>query len=200
MSRLDINDRAKRYGRFRYTGIDRRLVEVYATPVAVWAAIHDIGDEDAEDYLAAVLEGREGATIEASDADEAGLIEAILTATLRVDVDDADEITDRSKTVYRELAVAQILDTSETSGELRVLAAHGVKPDREQGVHGMFVHPATVCRKLLNGTPWAELNITDILNRAKGARVCNRRLAGRQAKGVWVPLPEDENDKDVPKQ
>ena len=169
---------------------------LYALPVAVRALLHGYTEAEAAEYLRLCMEGRDGVRRDVSQADETTLLEAILGSTLRVDSDggNGDGRVDR---VYRELSVGQILDkghrTKASEGELEALAARGVKP--VNGGTAIFIHPPTVCRYLLRGTDWADLNIGDILVRLRGAqRDRNLRLAGKQTKGIVIPLDTDTDN------
>lgn len=185
----EVKRRAEKLGRTRIPGIDNRLLELFALPVAVWAVIRNAKDDEAVDYLAAVLAGREDVSIDASQADERQLLDAILSATFRVDIDESDN--GKSKTLYREVSVAQVLDKDDKlcGGAEVTLEALGIKKAELDKRKGIFIHPKQVAAKLLKGTMWGQLNIGDILQRIPGAkRNVPRRLGGAQFKGVWIPL------------
>ena len=72
-------------------------------------------------------------------------------------------------------------------GVIRALEAAGIVPD-------------VVCRYLLKGTRWANLNIRDILMRISGAAWCQQRMGGTERPyGVALPaqvLSDSEGDQD----
>ena len=155
--------------------------------------IKNASDEDATEYFGLVLEGREDVTVDASQADERQLFDAILSATFRVDVVEIEN--GKSKTVYRDMSVSQVLDEEMLGGAEVTLEAYGIKKAKVGECDGIFICPQQVAGKLLKGSMWGQLNIGDILQRIPGAKKnIPRRLAGTQMKGVWIPWSRYENE------
>ena len=97
------------------------------------------------------------------------------------------------------LSVAQILSSMNTYSQASdAIEAHGIclgyqtraRRGLESGesAPALFVCHRQVCRMLLRGTPWEFQSIDQLLKRLPGAERDQRKLAGRNARGVSLPM------------
>lgn len=157
-------------------GVDRRLIEIYAVPVSMMAAINGIDEAEARLRLHEYLKGL-GAEL-AVEREECSLLADILGSRL-------------PGREFRTVADAIRL-TEQHNGEgdeaRRLLASVGV------GVcdRGLFFYKRDVQRHLLGDTEWSGKQLRQLLSRIPGAEWIKRRV-GTHGSPVWgalVPAPE----------
>lgn len=184
---LHARELARRLAQTKVEGVDGRLVEGYAVPVALMAVATGADEQAAAksllEYLrVAVLPNQSGEVLE----DESALLRDIAFSRLRVLVKTPTaDGEDRSE--YVEMGVSQILG-SDDPALLDQLEAAGVGLVESGGRQVVFVIPSQVCRHLLRGTRWAELSLREILLRVLGAKDGRHRLAkANPQRGVEIP-------------
>ena len=175
---------AAELGRLEIDGHRGRLVEAYAVPAAVYAAIHGLTAEDATKHLEDVLRGRAELEVHQEESDERQLLEDIMAA--KIHTADNNDLTSTGYIPYRDLTVSQMIQDG-TCG--RDLEANGIRMLDEATI---FINDRQVRQGLLKTTHWARLNIRDILLRLPGACASRRWLAGRNIRGIVVPIDDDD--------
>ncbi len=167
-----------------HDGVDKRVIESYAVPAAMLAVIMGFGLDQANVLLQQLL-----ANVERADqgrADEADLMEDILSA-----------MVDCGRGV--KLSVAQILSsTTNYATASDSIEAHGIclgfssaarrGHERASDAPALFICHRQAARMLLRGTPWEFQSIDQLLKRLPGAERDQRKLAGRNARGVSLPM------------
>jgi len=174
------------YERLRDTAIDGvnpRLVDSYAVPLAMLCAAAGSSMEEAKTSLREFLAGRREVR-EQAESDESLLLQTIFASKIRVPIATESGSGRFNTVVYHERTVGQLLESEDHE---ETLAAHGIKA----GQRGIFVVPETVVRELLKGTQWERLVIGEILERVPGAAKKRLRVGGIRHRGVVVPWPDD---------
>lgn len=162
-------------------GADPRLVEILAIPVALLTEAGIV--DDPSTILTEIALDQTGSMGQASDADEVGLLDAILDSHIRV-----SGIT--SPATY---SVRQILEEKlEDSQAHRALEQSGIYIDGT----GIIISQDPVKRYLLKDTKWSRLNIYDFLKRIPGALQDQFRLKNNRIRGVKLPLNSLQADRE----
>lgn len=170
----------------RVTGVSDRVIESYAVPVAMMARIGGMSLPDARMTLTDVLSARDLGEATISDQEE--LVDAILSGWVQLDHG-------------KRATVAEIL-TGEYAepGAVRQLEAHGIsRCSQSRGsarrdlipwtlLDSVFVDHRTVAEKILRGSRWQNQSLDQMLNRLPGAKRDRRKLSGRNARGVLLPI------------
>lgn len=167
-------------GHGEYTS-DIRMVESYATPVALLASVMGLDEAGAVAYLEEVLADHN--KVEARDSDEDDFMEALMGATVRMD-------RGQVRTVSQLLSAtpAEILELSEMPGEaLARVGIRKVPPYRLGDKERVFFVPQAVDSNLLSGTRFEGM-AKDILPRVHNGEKSAQRLCGRLARGIIIPL------------
>jgi hypothetical protein len=186
-------------------GVDYRLVESYAVPAAILAAVQGSGDSGAEDMLSFLLADLLAAGPEKfSDTDD--LIEAIFGAHVHdgkrtLTVAQMLEIVDRHESRWEE--------TADALAKVGVAWATYTTADCERSKtvsRGddclVFAH-GQIAEHLLKNTDWKNKSIDQVLARADGAIRSRRRVGGKNSRAVVIPknvidqyLGESETDEE----
>jgi DNA primase len=119
------------------------------------------------------------------EEDEELLITEIFNSKIKVN---ETIVGDRDRIVMVERLVSQILfsdDGIEDPGHVASLEANGVKRHYEDG--SVFFYPKAIQRYLMKGTPWAGMNIKNLLLRIDGAEWTKYRIGGKYPYGVSIP-------------
>ena len=168
-------------------GHDNRWVHSVAVPFAMFAALE--GENPGEklhglvkEYLHKWSDASEGGILE----DEAALLQDVLLSSVRLaEEQQPTSFEATGKTVYVERTIAQLLaDLPPVEDAHQTMQAHGIRVTDDGE---LFLYPETVALKLLGRTRWKDLNLRDILLRAKGAQRARRRIAGTVVRGVLLP-------------
>jgi len=166
-------------------GVDGRLIEGYAVPVAFLACATEMSEAEAarslKEYLVhAVLPNDSGEVIE----DEAALLRDLAFSKVRVTRAVPNGNHERTESI--EMSVAQILNVGDHE-LLQQLEAKGVMRLADDRV---FLVPTQIERHLLTDTRWAGLSLREILLRVPGATNEHKhRIAGSAPqRGVEVSL------------
>jgi len=159
-------------------GIDSRVIESYAVPTAVLAAVfgfdHDV--DQTRELLGELLAGIESDQPRPAHED---LMAEILSARVRVGME--------SLTVGQCMEIIVARGPSADFCE-KALAGAGVKmsgygPDRR-----IFLQYKPVAKYLLKGTRWADVAVAQVLPRIPGAERRNLRVGGVAGKGIEIPF------------
>lgn len=178
-------------GRIKSTpveGIHGRVVESFATPVGMLAAVTGMDVAAQGRLLEAVIGGVDTDPMQ-STRDETDLLADIIGTM--VDLGRGEKAT-----------VAQILDRpADYPTGWDALERHGIAPvtetrgassrDRAREYEteraGLFIDPKPVLRLLLRGTPWDGQDIAQILKRLPGAARDQRAVGGHRPRGIVIP-------------
>ena len=157
----------------RIPGQDPRLVEAYAVPLSMMAIPQDDPPKHLRMYLDLILaehQGRQDQTPE----DEESILEAILSSTVRVAVEDGAD------TVYTDRTILWLLN-SRSVLHREDAAANGVWL---LGDGSIFLATDIIRRRLLKDTPWKSFNITSILRRHPGIENHRAKRKGKLYHGL----------------
>lgn len=171
--------------------VDRRVVESYSVPCAMLAAVMGMQEEAAAELLAKVLGKRR--FNEDHQTEEESLIQDIL---------DSEVFLPRGG----RMAVGQLLTSrsydldDQKTTPAKILERVGIKPierDDSEPVLGngsslafdrVFFSPVLISRTLLRESRFRELDIGQILGRAKGAEKSRQRMNGQLPRGISLPV------------
>lgn len=172
--RLSSSERHWKYG---------RLLEAYALPVAVQAALRGMDDDEADELLDVILAQQEEELAVQLQSDHEELVAAICSAAVRARALRPRRGGRRSDVEAKDgyFPVGDLLRDNTALDELNRVGIRPVEGDR------VFISPKVVQRALLQRTKWAEVNISDVLARAPGACRARRRAGGVNAWGIEVP-------------
>ena len=159
-------------------GVDNRIVELYAAPVAIFSLAMGWQDYEAESFLRACLGERKGR--DAEESDEERLLQDIYESVL---------ILPRGgRVTVSQLLQGQMVEDAnrEPVDRMKTLASVGItvlyEPDR------VFFAKNPVCKELLRASNFKSLDIDQILLRVDGAKRERPRFAGHRPNGVSIPL------------
>jgi energy-coupling factor transporter ATP-binding protein EcfA2 len=169
----------------RVEGFHGRVVESYAVPCGMLAAVMGLTDEDqAHGLLLTTLEGV-GKDPSHVVSDEDDLVGAILSslvslprgesATVAQILSAPNDYTDGWASLER-VGVGPV---ALQSGR----RPHEMVPERD----GLFMAHAAIRRLLLRGTKWEDQSIEQILRRVEGAEKSRRRIGGQLSYGTVLP-------------
>jgi len=186
----------------QYKGVDNRLIDSFRIPASMLAVAHGNPDEKFIDYLELFLADWSRRRSDEVEEDEAQLLNAILTSTVRTSVsDEAIDLAGSYRSHYDERGIFQLLQaeiSNNGSGPgiyAATLAANGVKLCSD----GIFVHCPTIERKLLKDTKWRGFGVAGVLKRLPGVeRVQRRLIESVQTKGLLIPRNVCFPDEDIP--
>lgn len=171
--------------------VPSRIVESYAVPASMYAAVFRYGEEAADTILRELLLDRafDGRVV----ADEHALLDEILQS--HVDIGHA-----RRRSVREIITDAEVYSEGASAltrhGISLVAAGTGPRPDHPSKFQSLFINPPTAQRFLLRGTRWGEGDIKEVLLRLRGAEWSRRRVGEKQgddkkdsrSPGVILPL------------
>ncbi len=182
-------------------GVHGRVVENYAVPAALRAAALGLGPEQAVAVLKGFLGGRrtdQGQIV----ADERALLNAIAESKV--------ELGRGERSVAEILAGPHLFQDGHTDlerqGVARVTGENkkGRRPTDLAQLPLVFVNADMVKRYLLKSSDWCGKDIDQLLLRVAGAFRDVRRLAGKVASGVCIPVGAfgldggDDADEELP--
>jgi hypothetical protein len=175
---------AERIKSIQVEGIHGRVVESFATPVAMAAVAQGFGDDAAAELLKVWVTQLDQDPSQGTK-DETELLGDILSSSVNIG---------RGS----QANVGQIVRRPEDYGadgtEAMERAGVAIMPDsRGRCVGGvaarsLFVAVKSVSRYLLKGTRWDDQSIETILRRLHGAFQSQRRMGGHRPRGVEVPM------------
>lgn len=172
----------------RVEGVDGRIVESYAVPTAILAAIEGFDIAASRELLVDMLtQLRIGESGEARD--ESALMDAILHAHIFVHreswaVSQVIESVVEKKDGWRTCAAAL-----EKNGLKVDIFGDGKKvPADRVNEPCLVIAPKEVARHILKGTHWADQSIDQILTRVEGAIEDRKRVAGHRVNCVMLPM------------
>lgn len=169
-------------------GVHGRVVESYAVPVGMLAAVDGMDERLAEDLLRSIFDKLEKDPSQ-STKDETDLVGDILSSRVKIERGE-------------EAGVGQILaGGTHRPGGWDALERAGIVPvakspapgerqrayEQEEARAGIFVATKQVQRFLLKGTQWADQNVDQLLKRLPGAVKCQRAIGGHRPYGVVIP-------------
>jgi len=154
-----------------YKQVDGRMLETYSVPLVFRTIAEEGKFEDLREKAFKTAKAKEQERPQTA-SDELQLLETIAFAKYR--------------TSSGEATIAQLI----ANGDKKELELCGIKLiNNELGNKDRaFLVPDVVCRELLKGTLWEKLQIRDILKRCPGAEDGRRRVAGRNSRGVSIPV------------
>jgi hypothetical protein len=175
-------------------GIDARIVESYAVPIAMIATILEHDEHKARELLIDVLSGLDRQEVEV-DSDKDSLMRDILGSHI--------QSGPVKMTVGQWLKIVLRREQKATEAE-NVLAGYGIKvssyTDEDSGrlpSDALGCQPGDQCiviahtnvhRLLLRGTSWEGKSIDKIITRIPGAMRARRRIGGVKLHSVMVPM------------
>jgi hypothetical protein len=176
---------ASRLKDVRISGIDDRILESYAVPAAILAAIDELDDDHARELMRHMLEG-ETRESEVNMADESAMMEALLAAHVfigreKMTVSQAIDLVEANR--------ATVSDEAANS-----LESVGVKISRytdgpRDGDKCLVISSRMVPQNLFKGTDWEGKSVTQILQRIHpDAEVRRLRVGGVRAQCVQIPF------------
>ena len=169
----------------RIKGVHGRLIESFAVPAAMFAAIRrgrSATQEQGESVLKIMIEGRTTLANQ-GEKDEVQLLRDILAANMRITVNAGSSVT------TQERAVGQVLQHAGHNSDC--LEAKGLRVIEPKMAAGklLFLAHEVVRRELLKGTRWAESRIDQLLERLPNAKREQQRCAGQRPWGISLPWP-----------
>jgi energy-coupling factor transporter ATP-binding protein EcfA2 len=175
---------AERIKSIQVEGIHGRVVESFATPVAMAAVAQGFGDDAAAELLKVWVTQLDQDPSQGTK-DETELLGDILSSSVNIGHGS-------------QANVGQIVRRPDDYGadgtEAMERAGVAIMPDsRGRYVGGfaarsLFVAVKSVSRYLLKGTRWDDQSIETILKRLRGAFQSQRRMGGHRPRGVEVPM------------
>lgn len=176
-------------------GVPSRVVESYAVPAAMIAAVHRYGEEAAGNVLRELLRDRvfDGRVV----ADEQALLADLLQSHVTLDHGKRLSVLE---IISHESAFFDGGAAMARSG-VTLVAGKGPRPTDPTKFDSLFIDPAAVQRFLLRGTRWEGGDIKEVLLRLPGAEWTRRRLDDQKksrAHGVAVPLTLARQSADTP--
>jgi len=173
----------------RVEGVGERIIESYAVPAAILAAIHGFDETGAVQLLREMLVDM---APEDDIADESDLIHKILAGMVH---------TGRETMAVSQLLAIVLEKGTESPSAEQHLAKHGLKLDYFAANHPycipgnddskssrcLLIAHDTVTGSLLRGTPWEHQSIEQILKRIPGAEYGRRRVGGHRCGCVAIP-------------
>ena len=178
-SAIEASDLAVKLKELRVEDVDPRIVESYAV-VASILSVGSGGQIDAENALRTILANVErGCRI----SDEDDLLESVLSAPIRMS-------GGREKTVaeiVREDSDWDAYQAMERCGVAIVNSSPGPR-QHSGGDKSLFFDAEVILQRILTRTGWADKDIRKILMRVDGASAGRRRISGRLARGVLIPM------------
>jgi len=188
----DLKDRS-------YSGVDPRLIESYAVPVAFMSVVIGCTVNDAEKMLLGMLaergliSDRNGTRDAQVESDETALTEAILSSVVRLERGQQMTVSDLLHSNSYDLAGDQTPDEALRSVGIRTLEPKPGRPERR-----VFIAPKIVLRYLLRDTDYSGMNIGEILMRIEGAEKCPQRMGkGPLYWGISIPLKAISSSDDI---
>jgi hypothetical protein len=167
-----------------FPGVNGRVVESYAIPAAVLAAVRQTDQPGALAILSSFLQGKEFAR--QGLADEQALIRAIMESHF-------DQGT-------RRRSIGEALSNESTFSECRkAIERHGValicnqQGPRKWGLsssHFLAFNITSIQRHLLKGTRWEDLDVGQILERLPGAHWKSCSIAARRVTCLCLPAKD----------
>ena len=185
---------ATQLGATAIPGVDRRIVESFAVPVAFETLIHPRSDGSLAFGRRALLHwlrNRADVQTEIEHA-ESILLQHILSVTIPVAVQRAGQRSTEQRTI------GQLLDRYDEHSDL--LEANGLRlVDSRHGSRALFIAHTIVREKLLKDTCWHQAQIDSLLLRLDGRRE-QQRCGGVSQRhwGVSLPWPLPGTDDDEP--
>lgn len=185
-----INAFQRELSNLSVSGIDRRLIEAYATPVAIIGAATGKSVNDCRVFLQEMLERRRDITEISNESDEDQLVSAICEQNINIkgNVFTILELISMPEHALTDVGGVHGFKTTPS----RELANRGIKVcslDGGRGVEGddgIAINPGSV-KKILKGTKYADMAIKEILTRIEGSRETKMSINGRQMRCVVVP-------------
>lgn len=183
---IDARKLAIKLKAYRKAGIDQRVIENYAVPVAMLSAIHgETEEQHARKMLDTFLEGV--ANEDQKMSDEEDLLEAILRSNIRLGPNDERTVASLIESTHD-----HCMEALERNGVGVIYGKPGPRPVSRllSDDWFLFVDHKDIASKLLfrSGADWTGKAIDKILKRIDGASVKQATIAGRRTLGVWIPL------------
>lgn len=171
---------AARIKDMRFEGVDSRIVESYAVPIAMANVALGYSEEKTRVVLEEILKSTQGDATPTT-SDEQTLVADILSSHLRIR-GEANSVSYLIDVVIRGLAGA---------GDARIaLASNGVAFEFEGDgtrVTSLLLAHRAVTKHLLFGTRWEGQSIEQVLRRIPGAVLSRRRFNSQRSYCVSIP-------------
>jgi hypothetical protein len=167
----------------RVEGVHGRVVESYATPVAMLAVTHGYTEANQEKAFRLLELMLENADTISGLPDEEDLMQAMLSAHVDMGRDGRHSVG--------QLLEGHVTDWRpglEKNGIGIVYGRLGRRNDTGHDREYLFIMHGVVCSHLLRGTKWADQSIDQILLRLPGAERSRRRVGGQNGHGVLIPM------------
>lgn len=166
----------------KFTGIDRRIVESYALPVAMLSVVIQADQAGAENVMSSIMKNRDLG--EESETDEESLIQDILESMVYLPGGTRMTVSEILKCTDSELP--------RDATKEKVLKSVGIRevevdlPGSYSGSY-IFFSPKPIRRNLLKDSSFRESELARILLRFPGAKRSKQRMGGHSPRGVIIP-------------
>lgn len=179
----------------RVPGVDTRIVESYAVPAAMLAAIDGSTDEEAREILRLLLEDLDKDEIEV-DIDKLAVLREIMgsqiqSGNVRLTAAQWLDIVIRQQSKHEEaetvLARSGIKFSRFTAGEARKAVTEGGGIGIEEGDPCLVLAHKHIHAHLLRNTQWDGKRIDTIISRIAGATRGNRNIGSLRQRTVLIP-------------
>jgi hypothetical protein len=160
-------------------GVDQRVIESFAVPVAMLATAFSWGEMSPEELLRSVSERTHDASGQQMESDEQSLMQEILGAVVRLD----------RYTLNVGQAIEHVCKPANTNRNewADILSASGIRlwlgVDSKIGFSYKLVR-----RKLLHGTVWQDQPIEQYIHRIENVELKEIRCGGTKSRGARFPL------------
>lgn len=165
-----------------------RLVEAYAAPVAAWATLCGLTDDERDGMMNACLADRIGSS-DVKQSDEERLLRELYESTVLLPRGVKVTVSDLLK---RSTITDGGGDPVVRADVLRSVGLKHVAPDSDEG-GWLFVNQTVAQRELLKAGYFQGLDINQILMRIPGAERCQQRMGNHVSRGVQVPMATIES-------
>lgn len=174
---------AERLKAEKYPNIDQRIIEAFAVPAGIVGAVHAWDYETTKQQLSDFLILRIGESDPVRDHDD--LVDDILGATFQT-----NSIEHRNVSVAEALFDSKLFDVHED------LERHGIRQLGASSDNPAYIaiHPKTVQRKLLRGTPWERAKIEEYLARIDGAEKSRPYIGKKRVRAITIPIVREPDE------
>lgn len=169
----------------KFAGIDRRIVESYALPVAMLSVVIQADQAGAENVMASIMKNRDLG--EESETDEESLIQDILESMVY--------LPGGTRMTVSEILRCTDSELPRDATKEKVLKSVGIRevevdlPGSYSGPY-IFFSPKPIRRNLLKDSPFRESELARILLRFPGAKRSKQRMGGHSPRGVIIPAQQ----------
>ena len=168
----------------QFAGVHGRVVESYATPVGMLAAVLRMGEEK-QDALMRLLLGGMDQDASQGTRDETDLLGDILSSVVMMEHGERSTV---AKLLLAPTDYARGWDALAEVGIGIVSSDHrGRREGEDFSRRGLFIAYKTARRYLLRSTDWEGQSLDQHLERFPGARKTQQRLGGHRPWGIEIP-------------